>query len=61
MEFDTNKWLLMKSDGMAETPRGDRLMNRPPSDVQALDSVLGWQKILEKVHGSGDDNWLIKS
>lgn len=36
----------------------DRPMNMPALDMEVYDSVLGWQKVLEKVHGGGDEMWL---
>jgi len=38
---------------------GDRPVNESAKDVATWESILGWQAILEKIHASGDDDWLV--
>jgi len=38
---------------------GDRPVNESSKDVATWESILGWQAILEKIHASGDDDWLV--
>jgi len=37
----------------------DRPTNQMAQNVATWESILGWQAILEKIHASGDDEWLV--
>uniref|UniRef100_A0A914DZD1 Nuclear receptor coactivator 4 n=1 Tax=Acrobeloides nanus TaxID=290746 RepID=A0A914DZD1_9BILA len=37
----------------------DRPSNEMAQDVSTWESVLGWKSILEKIHASGEDEWLV--
>lgn len=37
----------------------DRPINTLSSDLTNFESVLGWKNILEKLHASGEDDWLV--
>jgi len=40
------------------TDNGDRISNESAQKVATWESILGWQAILERIHASGDDEWL---
>ncbi|KAH7731058.1 hypothetical protein AAVH_02107 [Aphelenchoides avenae] len=39
----------------------DRPVNALPEDLVTWESVIGWKKILEEIHGSGENEWLAPS
>ncbi|KAH7731057.1 Nuclear receptor coactivator 4 [Aphelenchoides avenae] len=39
----------------------DRPVNEMPEDRATWESVTGWKKILEEIHGSGENEWLAPS
>lgn len=51
-----------KSFWLKETPKcDDRPINSMPPDLGSWEPVLGWKGILEKLHASGEDDWLVAS
>jgi len=50
---ENEKWLIKKPK------QNDRPMNEMAQDIATWESILGWQNVLEKIHASGDDKWLL--
>ncbi|KAK0400121.1 hypothetical protein QR680_003366 [Steinernema hermaphroditum] len=53
---DMSQWLM--KDPKAKT---DMPINQMAQNVAVWESVIGWQKILEKIHASGENEWLLPS
>ncbi|KAE9553772.1 hypothetical protein FO519_002993 [Halicephalobus sp. NKZ332] len=51
-----------KSFWLKESPKcDDRPINSMPPDLGSWEPVLGWKGFLEKLHASGEDDWLVAS
>jgi hypothetical protein len=48
---------------LMKNPQTKDAVNRPTNqmaqNVATWESILGWQAVLEKIHASGDDDWLV--
>uniref|UniRef100_A0A1I8AP58 ARA70 domain-containing protein n=1 Tax=Steinernema glaseri TaxID=37863 RepID=A0A1I8AP58_9BILA len=53
---DMSQWLMKDPKAKADGP-----INQMAQNVAVWESVIGWQKILEKIHASGENEWLLPS
>jgi len=55
-DSDMSQWLAKDPNAKADVP-----INQMAQNVAVWESVIGWQKILEKIHTSGENEWLVPS
>ncbi|TMS38691.1 hypothetical protein L596_005358 [Steinernema carpocapsae] len=53
---DMSQWLMKDPKAKTDVP-----INQMAQNVAVWESVIGWQKILEKIHASGENEWLLPS